>query len=126
MILKSTLKGVLLENLARLGLTGEQRWMLMVCFRMQEFHESLHSLLLWLDHAERRRPAVSVGQPDTSPSALQEHRDTLRVGTQSLSAGAPASGTREPSRRSTGSVGGAAAAAGSAHLPPAAVVPAPA
>lgn len=60
--------------------------MLIVCFRMQEFHESLHSLLLWLDQAERRCHAVSVSQPDRSPSALQQHRSTLQVGTRELAA----------------------------------------
>lgn len=54
--------------------------MLIVYFLMQEFHESLHSLLLWLDHAERRRHAVSISQPDASLSALQERRNSLQVG----------------------------------------------
>lgn len=58
--------------------------MLVVYFHMQEFHESLHSLLLWLDQAERRCHAVSSSQPDRSLSALQEHRNTLQVGTREL------------------------------------------
>uniref|UniRef100_H3C918 KASH domain-containing protein n=1 Tax=Tetraodon nigroviridis TaxID=99883 RepID=H3C918_TETNG len=45
----------------------------------QEFHESLHSLLLWLDHAERRCDAASISQPDTPASALQDHRHTLQA-----------------------------------------------
>lgn len=49
---------------------------------MQDFHESLHSLLLWLDQAERRCQAVSISQPDTPPSALQQHCNTLQVGTR--------------------------------------------
>lgn len=52
--------------------------MLIVYF--QEFHESIHSLLLWLDHAERRRHAAGISQPDASLRALQEHRSTLQVG----------------------------------------------
>lgn len=64
--------------------TRRQTKMLIVYFHMQEFHESLHSLLLWLDHAERRCQAASISEPDTSLSALQEHRNTLRVGTRSL------------------------------------------
>lgn len=48
-------------------------------FSIQEFHESLHSLLLWLAHAESRRYAVDVSHPDTGVRALQQHRDTLTV-----------------------------------------------
>lgn len=44
---------------------------------IQEFHESLHSLLLWLAHAESRRYAVDIGRPDTPVRALQQHRNTL-------------------------------------------------
>ncbi|XP_029705649.1 nesprin-2-like [Takifugu rubripes] len=43
----------------------------------QEFHESLHSLLLWLDHAECRSRPASLSQPNTPLGALQQHRDTL-------------------------------------------------
>lgn len=46
----------------------------------QDFHESLHSLLLWLAHADSRRYAVDVAHPDTSVEALQQHRSTLTVG----------------------------------------------
>ncbi|XP_074540850.1 nesprin-2a [Halichoeres trimaculatus] len=45
--------------------------------RCQEFHESLHSLLLWLAHAESRRYAVNITNPDTPVRALQQHRSTL-------------------------------------------------
>ncbi|XP_029965420.1 nesprin-2-like isoform X2 [Salarias fasciatus] len=45
--------------------------------RCQEFHETLHSLLLWLAHAESRRYAVDISHPDTSARALQQHRNTL-------------------------------------------------
>uniref|UniRef100_A0A668S3S6 KASH domain-containing protein n=1 Tax=Oreochromis aureus TaxID=47969 RepID=A0A668S3S6_OREAU len=55
--------------------TGLQQWdtslrkKLMQC---QDFHESLHSLLLWLAHAESRRYAVDIGHPDTTLTALQK------------------------------------------------------
>ncbi|XP_060907682.1 nesprin-2-like isoform X3 [Labrus mixtus] len=60
--------------------TGLQQWdtglrkTLMQC---QEFHESLHSLLLWLAHAESQRYAVDISHPDTSVRALQQHHSTL-------------------------------------------------
>ncbi|XP_041660769.1 nesprin-2 [Cheilinus undulatus] len=60
--------------------TGLQQWdtslrtTLMQC---QEFHESLHSLLLWLAHAESRRYAVDINNPDTAVKALQQHRSRL-------------------------------------------------
>nr|XP_014266945.1 nesprin-2 [Maylandia zebra] len=43
----------------------------------QDFHESLHSLLLWLAHAESGRYAVDIGHPDTTLTALQQHSNTL-------------------------------------------------
>lgn len=46
----------------------------------QDFHESLHSLLLWLAHADSRRYAVDATHPDTPVEALQQHRSTLTVG----------------------------------------------
>lgn len=58
--------------------------MLTVYFHMQEFHEILHFLLLWLDHAERRCHTATISEPDTSLSALQEHRNTLQVNTRLL------------------------------------------
>ncbi|XP_062267756.1 nesprin-1 isoform X1 [Platichthys flesus] len=45
--------------------------------RCQEFHETLHSLLLWLAHAESRRYTVDISDPDTSVRALRQHRCTL-------------------------------------------------
>ncbi|XP_034436669.1 nesprin-1-like [Hippoglossus hippoglossus] len=45
--------------------------------RCQEFHETLHSLLLWLAHAESRRYTVDISHPDTSVRALQQHHHTL-------------------------------------------------
>ncbi|KAF1376843.1 hypothetical protein PFLUV_G00215650 [Perca fluviatilis] len=60
--------------------TGLQQWdnslrkTLMCC---QEFNETLHSLLLWLAHAESRRYAVDIRDPDTPVRALQQHCSTL-------------------------------------------------
>ncbi|KAK1889212.1 Nesprin-2, partial [Dissostichus eleginoides] len=42
-----------------------------------QFHERLHSLLLWLAHAESRRYAVDIRDPHTPVVALQQHRNTL-------------------------------------------------
>lgn len=99
--------------------------MLIVCFRIQEFHESLHSLLLWLEHAERSCQAAGTSQPDTPLSTLQQRRSSLQVGARSFFAAAHCR-TDHPSAPSTGPAGAAAGEAGSADLPPAALVPAPA
>ncbi|XP_055088094.1 nesprin-2 isoform X2 [Periophthalmus magnuspinnatus] len=45
--------------------------------RCQEFHKTLHSLLLWLSHAESRRYAVDIHHPETSVKALKQHCNTL-------------------------------------------------
>lgn len=47
----------------------------------QDFHQSLHSLLLWLAHADSRRYAVDISHPDTTMEALRQQRSTLTVGT---------------------------------------------
>lgn len=39
----------------------------------------VHSLLLWLAHAESRRYTVNMDDPSVQPSVLQEHRNTLKV-----------------------------------------------
>ncbi|KAL0967507.1 hypothetical protein UPYG_G00253120 [Umbra pygmaea] len=63
-----------------LACTGLEKWedglrtTLLLC---QEFHETLHSLLLWLAHAESRRYTVDIHHQDTSPGALWEHHNTL-------------------------------------------------
>ncbi|XP_076002837.1 nesprin-2-like isoform X2 [Genypterus blacodes] len=44
----------------------------------QEFHEMLHSLLLWLAQAEKKLYVVNIHHVSTSFSALLEHRDRLR------------------------------------------------
>lgn len=46
---------------------------------IQEFHETMHSLLLWLAHAESRRYTVNMEDPSVQLSALQEHSNTLKV-----------------------------------------------
>ncbi|KAI5619793.1 nesprin-2-like isoform X2, partial [Silurus asotus] len=43
----------------------------------QEFHETLHSLLLWLAHAESRRFTVNIHDTAVHPSLLHEHRTAL-------------------------------------------------
>ncbi|XP_058234972.1 nesprin-1 isoform X2 [Hemibagrus wyckioides] len=43
----------------------------------QEFHETLHSLLLWLAHAESRRFTVNIHDPSVQPSVLHEHKAVL-------------------------------------------------
>ncbi|CAJ1078355.1 LOW QUALITY PROTEIN: nesprin-2 [Xyrichtys novacula] len=60
--------------------TGLQQWdssLRKTLIRCQEFHENLHSLLLWLAHAESRRYAVNISNPDTPIRALQQHFSTL-------------------------------------------------
>ncbi|XP_070706002.1 nesprin-2a [Pempheris klunzingeri] len=60
--------------------TGLQQWdtsQRRTLMRCKEFHETLHSLLLWLAHAESRRYAVDISDPDTPVTALQQHRHTL-------------------------------------------------
>lgn len=61
--------------------TGLQEWdhslrkKLMDC---QEFHETLHSLLLWMAQAESRCYAVDIKHPETSARALQQQENRLR------------------------------------------------
>ncbi|XP_037541118.1 nesprin-1 [Nematolebias whitei] len=45
--------------------------------RCQEFHGSLHSLLLWLARTESRCCSVDVNRPETSVGALRRHNNTL-------------------------------------------------
>uniref|UniRef100_A0A8C3GBY6 KASH domain-containing protein n=1 Tax=Cyclopterus lumpus TaxID=8103 RepID=A0A8C3GBY6_CYCLU len=61
---------------------GLQQWdssLRKTLMRCQEFHETLHSLLLWLAHAESRRYAVDLRDPATPVQALQQHLSTLTV-----------------------------------------------
>ncbi|XP_067338852.1 nesprin-2 isoform X4 [Channa argus] len=60
--------------------TGLHQWnasLRKTLMRCQEFHETLHSMLLWLAHAESRRYTVDIRHPDTPVRALQQHRNTL-------------------------------------------------
>ncbi|KAJ8356435.1 hypothetical protein SKAU_G00192290 [Synaphobranchus kaupii] len=45
--------------------------------RCQEFHQTLHSMLLWLSSAETRCLAVNARDPKLEPSALRERGDAL-------------------------------------------------
>ncbi|KAG7461305.1 hypothetical protein MATL_G00208680 [Megalops atlanticus] len=45
--------------------------------RCQEFHEVLHSTLLWLAHAEGQLFAVNIHDPSLEPDTLRSHHDTL-------------------------------------------------
>lgn len=94
---------------------------------MQEFHETLHSLLLWLAHAESRRFAVDIRNPETPVRALQRHCNTLTVSTKRIYQRV------EENKRirchfhllclwSTGAAEGAAGQASSAGVPPVSVV----
>ncbi|XP_076604352.1 nesprin-2-like isoform X2 [Chaetodon auriga] len=59
------------------GLESWERRLHAALMQCQEFHETLHSQLMWLAKAENRLAAVSVSDPSTSRSVLLEHRDTL-------------------------------------------------
>lgn len=58
-------------------------WLLLKTLRpllpTQEFHERLHSLLLWLAHAESRRYAADISDPATPATDLRQHLSTLTV-----------------------------------------------
>ncbi|XP_067239730.1 nesprin-2-like isoform X4 [Chanodichthys erythropterus] len=60
------------------GLEGWEGSLRNTLERCQEFHEMVHSLLLWLAHAESRRYTVNMDDPSVQPSILQEHRNTLK------------------------------------------------
>ncbi|XP_042357133.1 nesprin-2-like isoform X1 [Plectropomus leopardus] len=59
------------------GLESWERRLHSALMQCQEFHETLHSLLLWLSQAENRLSAVNVSDQSSSRFALLEHRDTL-------------------------------------------------
>uniref|UniRef100_A0A668RYU1 KASH domain-containing protein n=1 Tax=Oreochromis aureus TaxID=47969 RepID=A0A668RYU1_OREAU len=59
------------------GLESWERSLHSAVMQCQEFHKTLHSLLLWLAQAEDKLRTVNVN--DRSHSALLQHRDTLTV-----------------------------------------------
>ncbi|XDV42021.1 hypothetical protein PO909_010774 [Leuciscus waleckii] len=60
------------------GLEGWEDSLRNTLGRCQEFHGMVHSLLLWLAHAESRRYTVNMDDPSVQPSMLREHRNTLK------------------------------------------------
>lgn len=46
---------------------------------VQEFHETLHSLLLWLAQSEAKLGAVNLGGQTRSRADLLQHRLALQV-----------------------------------------------
>uniref|UniRef100_A0A671M6C5 KASH domain-containing protein n=1 Tax=Sinocyclocheilus anshuiensis TaxID=1608454 RepID=A0A671M6C5_9TELE len=60
------------------GLEGWEDSLRTTLGRCQEFHEMVHSQLLYLAHAESRRYTVNMNDPSVQPSMLQEHRNTLK------------------------------------------------
>ncbi|XP_016100038.1 nesprin-2-like [Sinocyclocheilus grahami] len=60
------------------GLEGWEDSLRTTLGRCQEFHEMVHSQLLWLAHAESRRYTVNLNDPSVQPSMLQEHKNTLK------------------------------------------------
>ncbi|XP_035529523.1 nesprin-2-like [Morone saxatilis] len=59
------------------GLESWERRLHAALMQCQEFHETLHSLLLWLAQAENKLRGVNVSEPMAPRSVLLEHRDTL-------------------------------------------------
>ncbi|KAK7133211.1 hypothetical protein R3I94_015172 [Phoxinus phoxinus] len=60
------------------GLEGWEDSLRNTLGRCQEFHGMVHSLLLWLAHAESRRYTVNMDDPSVQPSMLQEHGNMLK------------------------------------------------
>nr|XP_043904166.1 nesprin-2-like [Solea senegalensis] len=60
------------------GLESWERGLRAALMQCQEFHETLHSLLLWLAGAEKKLSTVDVSAASTAPrSVLLSHRDAL-------------------------------------------------
>ncbi|KAK2826776.1 hypothetical protein Q5P01_020990 [Channa striata] len=59
------------------GLESWERRLHSALMQCQEFHETLHSLLLWLAQAENRLCSVNTRDVSMSRSAVMEHRHTL-------------------------------------------------
>ncbi|KAI2651915.1 Nesprin-2 [Labeo rohita] len=60
------------------GLEGWEDSLRTTLGRCQEFHEMVHSQLLWLAHAESRRYTVNMNDPSVQSTMLQEHKNTLK------------------------------------------------
>ncbi|RXN16299.1 nesprin-2-like protein [Labeo rohita] len=61
------------------GLEGWEDSLRTTLGRCQEFHEMVHSQLLWLAHAESRRYTVNMNDPSVQSTMLQEHKNTLKL-----------------------------------------------
>ncbi|XP_078133881.1 nesprin-2-like isoform X3 [Sander vitreus] len=59
------------------GLESWERRLHQALMQCQEFHETLHSMLLWLARAESKLGTVNVSDRRVPRSILLEHRDTL-------------------------------------------------
>ncbi|XP_028420864.1 nesprin-2 isoform X2 [Perca flavescens] len=59
------------------GLESWERRLHQALMHCQEFHKTLHSMLLWLARAESKLSAVNVGDRQVPRSTLLEHQDTL-------------------------------------------------
>ncbi|XP_030628013.1 nesprin-2a [Chanos chanos] len=60
------------------GLESWEDSLRLTLMRCQEFHEALHSLLLWLAHAESRCYTVNILEPAVQDHTLVEHRSMLK------------------------------------------------
>uniref|UniRef100_A0A673HFF8 Spectrin repeat containing, nuclear envelope 2b n=1 Tax=Sinocyclocheilus rhinocerous TaxID=307959 RepID=A0A673HFF8_9TELE len=68
---------------ARVALDSWEHRLHQALMECQEFHETLHSLLLWLAKAESQRYMVNIHDQNTDLNILQEHQDTLKQDLQS-------------------------------------------
>uniref|UniRef100_A0A4W5QYH4 Spectrin repeat containing, nuclear envelope 2b n=1 Tax=Hucho hucho TaxID=62062 RepID=A0A4W5QYH4_9TELE len=64
---------------ACVGLESWEERLQSALMQCQEFHETLHSMLLWLARAESTHYAVNIHNRFAQHSVLLEHRDTLMV-----------------------------------------------
>lgn len=83
---------------------------------LQEFHETLHSLLVWLARAENKLSAIGA-DPAAPPSVLTEQRDALTVRPHFPAGGSPLLPLLSVCRPLVaGAAGGAAGAAAAGEL----------
>ncbi|XP_034530155.1 nesprin-2-like [Notolabrus celidotus] len=61
------------------GLESWERRLHSALMQCQEFHETLHSLLLWLAQAENKLSAVNVNDPSISHLVLLVHQKSLKA-----------------------------------------------